>query len=229
MGNAMLDYLQSGSAKHIIVTSDLTEEDIINVAYLFRHWDQMPLWEKIALEKSRGTILDIGAGSGTHSKILQLMGKEVFPIDISPGSVEVMKAQHIQNVRQADIFLLDHEQYDTLLLLMNGIGLVETLEGFLQFLEHAKKLLKPGGQILFDSSDLVYLYPSEEEIARMEKERYYGEVVYRMRYKNAVSDPFGWLYIDQETLNDIIQPMDFQVEILMEGQHYEYLAKLSKA
>ena len=44
------------------------------------------------------------------------------------------------------------------LLLMNGIGLCATLEGLQHFLQHAKGLLQAGGQLLFDSSDVAYLY-----------------------------------------------------------------------
>lgn len=224
LGQALLDYYYQGKAKDIQVQSDLADDDIIQVAYLFRPWEEMPEWEQKALAACKGKILEIGAGAGTHGRILKLMKKDISLIDISPGAVKVMQLQHLAQARQRDIFHLNQEKYDTLLLLMNGIGIVETIKGLHIFLEHAKSLLNSGGQIIFDSSDLMYLYPSIQEIEA--QKRYYGEVVYVMKYKNIFSQAFGWLYIDMEMLSQIAKEHAYRIEILHEGPHHEYLARL---
>lgn len=223
---ALLDYQSGMKDGEILVFSDLAEDDIIPVPLLFRDWEQMPALEKMAIDHCKGRILDIGAGAGAHSKVLQLMGRELTSIDISPGAVEAMQAQKLKDVRHLDVFELRGEKFDTLLLLMNGIGIVEDLHGLERFLLHSRDLLESGGQILLDSSDLMYLYPSED--IAINQPDYYGQVRFTMRYKSSSSDEFGWLYLDQDLLFGYAEACAYTCEILFEGKHYEYLARLEK-
>ena len=56
---------------------------------------------------------------------------------------------------------------------------------------------------------------------------YYGMVDYQMVYKGIEGEPFDWLYVDFETLAYYAEEAGFCCEILAEGEHYDYLAKLS--
>jgi hypothetical protein len=105
---------------------------------------------------------------------------------------------------------------------MNGIGLVENINGLKRLFEHAKKLLKPGGQLLFDSSDINYYYPSEKD----KPTHYYGEITFQYEYKGQKGKPFGWLYIDQNELIKIGNQAGWVVQILDEDHHYQYLARM---
>ncbi len=225
LGQAVLDYQLGIRGEEIRVYSDMAEDDIIPVERLFRGWGDMPAWEQTALNTCEGKVLDIGAGAGTHAYILQLMGLEVTAIDISPGAVEVMKQRRIKHACHQDFFTMKPEAYHTLLLMMNGVGMVGTIAGLSTFLERAKDFLSQNGQIIMDSSDLIYLFEDEEEALAQEK--YYGEVTYSMEYREAKGDSFDWLFLDAETLMEFSQMHGYTCRLLYEGPHYEYLAKLT--
>ena len=137
----------------------------------------MPELEVLALQQCRGSVLDVGAGAGCHALALQRRGLQVTALDISEGAVEAMQRQGVRQVLRQDIFQLKGAAYDTLLMLMNGIGIAGTLEGLERFLEHAKTLLRPGGQILLESSDILYMYEEEDGSVMLDRNAgYYGEV-----------------------------------------------------
>lgn len=228
MGAAILDYLEHGKAGKLRVFSSQFDEDEIPVRTLFRTEKQMSPLERTALQLASGRILDVGAGSGCHSLALQAAGKEVEAIDISPLSVEAMRRRGVGQAVQANLFSDSFcGAYDTLLMLMNGSGIIGRLENLPAFFRKAKQLLRPGGSILMDSSDLRYLYEDEDgsfviDIAG----DYYGEVDFRMQYKQVEGDPFDWLYIDFQTLSLYAAQNGFTAELVKEGRHYDYLARL---
>lgn len=228
MGAAILDYLEHGKAGKLRVFSSQFDEDEIPVRTLFRTEKQMSPLERTALQLASGRILDVGAGSGCHSLALQAAGKEVEAIDISPLSVEAMRRRGVGQAMQANLFSDSFcGAYDTLLMLMNGSGIIGRLENLPAFFHKAKQLLRPGGSILMDSSDLRYLYEDEDgsfviDIAG----DYYGEVDFRMQYKQVEGDPFDWLYIDFQTLSLYAAQNGFTAELVKEGKHYDYLARL---
>lgn len=224
----MLDYLQGNEDAEVAVASNLTEVDIIPAFYLFRGKKEMPELELLALGACRGAILDIGAGAGSHSLVLQEQGKEVTAIDFSAGATEVMRQRGVRQVLHADVLTLKDRQFDTLLMLMNGIGIAGNLVGLDRFLQHAKSLLKPGGQILLESSDILYMYEDEDGSVLIDLNAgYYGEVKYNMTYKDQESGWFNWLFIDAAILEDHATENGFSFEILYEGEHGNYLARLT--
>lgn len=229
MGAAITDYYKHHKADRLRVFSTMFDEDEIPVKELFRSGKQMPLLEHTALELASGKILDAGAGSGCHSLALQEAGKEVHAIDISPLSVEVMKQRGVRNATQTNLF--DErfcDSYDTILMLMNGSGIIGKLENLPAFFRKMKQLLRPGGFILMDSSDLRYLFEEEDGSFVIDLAGdYYGEVDFRMQYKNIQGDSFDWLYIDFQTLSLYATENGFKAELVREGKHYDYLAKLS--
>ena len=198
--------------------SSMFEEDEMPVAHLFRSFGQMPRLEQKALEMAHGRVLDIGAGAGCHALALQERDIEVKAIDISPLSCEVMSERGIKDVECVNLFDPQLQgRYDTLLLLMNGTGIAGKLERLPSLLNRLKELLADGGQILVDSSDLRYIYLNAP---------YYGEVDYQMLYKNVKGEPFDWLYTDPALLASISKQCGLQCEIVAEGEHYDYLARL---
>jgi len=228
MGRAIYDYFKTGRAGKLRVFSSLFDEDELPVVDLFRTFDQMPLLEQTALHLAHGRILDVGAGSGCHSCALKDLGKESLAIDISPWSVEVMQRRGL-NAHLTNVF--DERftgQFDTILMLMNGSGIIGKLKNMPVFLTRIKQLLAPGGCVLMDSSDLRYLYEDEDGSYVIDLAAdYYGEVDFQMQYGKIKGDSFDWLYIDFDTLSAYASQYGFEVEKVKEGMHYDYLARLS--
>ncbi len=229
MGAAITDFHRTGKADKLRVFSSMFEEDEIPVEVLFRQYDEMPELEQIALQLAKGKILDVGAGAGCHSLALQDMKKEVTAIDISPLSVSVMKERGVKNVLLQDFFAEDFcEKYDTIIMLMNGTGIVGKLKNIGTFFERASQLLSPEGQILIDSTDLAYIFEDEDGFFdATEFENYYGEVDFQMQYKNIKGEPFDWLYLDFQTLSQAAEAHGFHAELIKEGENDDYLARLS--
>ena len=226
IGQAIADYHARGSAARLRVLSPMLEEDEIPVSMLFRSLDEMSALEQEALRHARGRILDVGAGAGCHSLALQSMGKQITAIDISPLAVETMRERGVADVRQQDFFALDG-QFDTILMLMNGIGIVGTLDRLPAFFMQLDHLLSPGGQLLCDSSDICYVFEDEDGFIDFTGiVGYYGELTYRMQYKAVKGEPFPWLFIDPDTLRDHARACGFDVEVLAIGEHYDYLARI---
>ncbi len=230
MGMAIADYYAKGRAARLRVFSSMFDEDEIPVGQLFRTFDEMPLLEQVALQRAEGKILDCGAGSGCHALALQAMGKEVEAIDISPLSVDVMRKRGVHQVYQMNLFNENYlHTFDTILMLMNGSGIIGRLENMPYFFNRMKQLLNPGGTIYVDSSDLRYLFEDEDGSYLVDLAAgYYGEVDFRMQYKQVRGDAFDWLYIDFQTLSHYATEHGFTAELVQEGEHYDYLACLKR-
>ena len=223
MGAAIAEYHRTGRAGTLRVFSSQFDEDEIPVEQLFRSFAEMPLLEQRALDLADGKVLDVGAGSGCHALALQKMGKEVTAIDISELSVEVMRERGVSDARAVDLYD-EHlaEQYDTILLLMNGSGIIGNISGMERFFLRMKQLLKPNGCIYMDSSDLKYLFEEEDGSYLIDVAGdYYGVVDFRMQYKQVKGETFDWLYIDFDTLSYYAEQHGFRAELVCQGEHYD--------
>ena len=227
MGAAIYDYFVNGKTLPLVVHSSMFDDDEIPVEGLFRVLEDMPELERTALEMAEDRILDVGAGSGCHSVALMKMGKSPLAIDISPLSVEVMKRRGI-DARQINLYDSSFtERFDTVLMLMNGTGIIGTLDNMSVFFDRMRQILNPGGCILIDSSDLRYLYEEEDGSLMIDlADEYYGLLDYQMEYEGIVGEPFDWLYVDFGTLAYYAEENGFAAELVAEGDHYDYLAKL---
>lgn len=231
LGHALLDYQQGQLSATLAVHSSVADEEVLPAAYFFRSLWEMPELERTALEQCQGRVLDLGAGAGCHALELQARGFSVKAIDNSPGAVAVMGQRGVREAACHDLFdpaLAQDEKFDTLLMLMNGLGLTGTLEGLEQFLHHAKTLLNPGGQILATSSDISYMYEDEDGALVFDLNGpYYGEVTYSMQYGAEQGAEFGWIFADPTLLQDCAIQAGYQVEFLEEDEQQQYLVRLS--
>lgn len=228
MGAAIHDYFRQGKSAQLKVLSSLFDDDEMPVPHLFRSYDEMPPLEQRALNEARGKVLDVGAGAGCHALALQERGLDVTAVDISPLSCETMKERGVANVECVNIFNQRfQERFDTLLLLMNGTGIAGKLSRLPQLLSRLKQLMNPGAQILIDSSDLRYVYEDEDGVLDVDLDgAYYGEVDYQMTYRNIIGKSFDWLYADSVVLAESCRQCGLKCEILAQGQHYDYLARI---
>jgi len=222
-GSAMLDYQNGLNTEDLITATSISEEDILPISYLFRSYDEMPILEQKALDLCTGKVLDVGCGAGSHSLYLKQKGLTVKSIDISPKAIEVCKRRGLTNVACLDI-INEEEKFDTIILLMNGSGVFRSLSQTPYFLNHLKNLLTAFGQILIDSSDISYMY--EDHLDVNELSHYYGELDYYITYKGA-SEVFPWMYLDYDNLNAIAKEVGLKCELVLQGEHYDFLAKLN--
>ena len=222
-GEALNDFYNKRFTENLSLHTNLSETEEMPIDLFFRGEDEFPDQELIALALCDGKVLDVGAGAGSHSLYLQERGMDVSALEISPMACEIMKLRGVKSIIQEDIFSYNKEKFDTLLFLMNGIGLAENIEGLKRLLEHCKTLLNPGGQLLFDSSDISYYYDDGVE---KPTDHYYGEINFQYEYKGKKGKPFGWIYIDQNELIKIGNSMGWVVQILDEDDHYQYLVRM---
>lgn len=230
-GRALLDYLEGNYTEDMLSETSISEYDTFPIPYLFRSYEEMPIMEQKALDLSFGKTLDIGSGSGSHALYLQEKGIEVTAIDTSPGACEVARRRGIKKVLNQDVKnLSSQDKFDTLLLMMNGAGMAGTLENSLGFYLKLKELLTENGQILVDSTDIIYMFQDEDGgVWRDLNQEYYGEVEFKIAYKGQESESFDWVYIDFENLEKIAQQAGLKAEKVVDGPHYNYLARLTIA
>lgn len=223
-GKALKDFYQIGKADKLILHNSYAEAEEMPVDYFFRDDEDMPELELSALHLCKGKILDVGAAVGSHALFLQAFNVDVTATDISKTAVDIMKKRGVKHAIVGDILnFKSEEKYDTILMLMNGIGLTGSLPIFEKFIREAKSLLNAEGQILFDSSDISYLY---EDLPRP-TDKYFGEVSYQYEYKGQKGDWFNWIYIDKATIVKIAEANGWQAEILLEDGEDQFLVRLS--
>jgi len=226
----MFDFQTNNSPEDIITETTISEEDEMSVDYLFRSYNEMPKLEQKALQLAIGKTLDVGCGAGSHSLSLQNdRSLEVTSIDISEKAIETCKLRGVKNAKVQNILDFEGEKFDTIILLMNGVGIFGKLENCNKFLKKLKSLLNPGGQILLDSSDIIYMFDEDEDGGKWipSSNDYYGELVFNISYKGEKEEPFDWLYLDYNTLQNAAIANGLKCELILEGEHYDYLAKLS--
>lgn len=225
-GKALLDYQNGNYTEDLITSTSISDEDELPLPYLFRSYKEMPKLEQKALQLAKGKVLDVGCGSGSHSLFLQSKGIDVKAIDISKGAIEVTKLRGVLNSELKDV-LDETYTFDTILLLMNGTGIFQELSQVSKYLKHLKSLLKPQGQILIDSSDITYMYEDDDGgVWQNMNSDYYGELDYFLSYKGEDETPMKWLYLDFNTLLTACKAVGLQCELVIEGEHYDYLARL---
>lgn len=234
LARAMQDFHDGRLEAYIRVESDIWCPEDTSAASYYRP-DSLPLdtLDLEALRLCRGRVLDIGAGAGRHAIELQRRGLSVVAIDISAAAVGLMRQRGVESARCADFFALrpDARGFETLLLMMHGVGFVGTLEGLGRFLDMAKAHMTAGAQILCDSADLLTSLDADEleEIeARRQQGSYLGEVEFRLEYRGVKGASYQWLFVDPTTLTQIADQHGYQCEVVARADRGAFLARLSK-
>ena len=227
-GTAILDYQTNNFPEDISTETNISETDAMEVSYLFRSYQEMPKLEQKALQLAKGKILDVGCGAGSHSLYLQEKGLEVTSIDISENAIKACALRGVQNAQVQNVLDSNsNEKFDTILLLMNGTGIFGTLDQTSKYLQKLKSLLAPNGQILVDSSDIIYMFDEDEDGSKwVSADGYYGELTFTISYKNQTEEAFSWLYLDYNTLQNAAHANGLECELILEGEHFDYLARL---
>lgn len=222
-GKALLDFFLGKEDVPLVLHTSYGPPEEMPVEVFFRDREDFTKLENLALRHCRGNVLDIGAGVGSFALELQELGLSVTALEISPLCCRIMEQRGIIKVVEEDLWSFDAEKYDTLLLMMNGIGLAGEVARLPDFLLKLKSLLKPGGQIICDSSDISYLYAGGHKPI----DRYFGEISYCYEYEGEKGDWFGWLYADPSLLAEICKLVGLQMSLLYKNKTDQFLAKIT--
>lgn len=223
-GEALAEYFAKEElSTPLLLHSTYGDIEEMPVEVFFREAHDFTELEFIALSLCDGKVLDVGAGVGAHALYLQEKNYEVSALEISPTACNIMMQRGVHHIIQENFFTLSDKKFDTLLFLMNGIGIAETIEGFRKLLKHSKTLLTEKGQLLFDSSNISYLY---DEYRIQRPSYYFGEIGYQYEFKGIKGEPFKWLYMDQDMLIQVAHEEGWVVQILYEDENDQYLARM---
>ncbi|MEN8203628.1 MAG: class I SAM-dependent methyltransferase [Bacteroidota bacterium] len=230
-GAALLAYYKGDFDAELIIRREDGFESSLPVKHFFRAESEFSTIELTAMEQCRGHVLDVGSGIGLHSIELESRGLDVMAIDICSEAVDIMHHRGVHNGQQADVFEYQGGPFDTLFIMGHGIGIVEDLVGLQRFLEHAKSLVKPDGQLFLDSldvgrskepADLAY------HATNRKAGRYIGEIAMQFEFKGSRGPYCRWLHIDRGTLEDYAREAGWNCETILENENGEYLARLQK-
>jgi SAM-dependent methyltransferase len=230
LGAALLDYHRGDHDAKIIVASSLWEDEQTPVAAFYRPLEHaLPELERIAIARCRGAVLDLGAGSGRHAVELQAAGHPVVAVDILPEAVAIMRERGVRDPRCGGLESVRGETFDTILMLMHGLGAVGDIRGLGHLLEQLPGLLAPGGALICDSADLATVLQDEapellDELT--DRDGYLGEVEFALSYGGTRAPSYPWLFIAPDQLEILASAAGFSTEIVARAERGSYLAKL---
>jgi hypothetical protein len=204
----------------VTMTTDVGGEETVSAELFFRGIEDMPPVERRAVELARGRVLDLGAGAGAHSVPFSRAGLPTTAVEVLPTAREILTERGIQDVRAGGLESLDAgERFDTVLVLMNGLGLAGSLGGLERFLAGLSARLASGAQILVDSTD-------PRPWGEPDDGRYPGEVHMRLAFEGREGPPFPFLFVDPDTLRDVADSLGLDTEVVAEDQDGRFLARL---
>jgi SAM-dependent methyltransferase len=111
----------------------------------------------IASRVRNGTILDVGVGGGRTVPLMRLLSDAYTGVDYSPELVKACQLRYPGvDIREADARRLDgfaDETFDFVYFSFNGIDTLDR-NGRRQFLDAVRRVLKPGGTLLFSTLNM---------------------------------------------------------------------------
>ncbi|HEX7927143.1 MAG TPA: SAM-dependent methyltransferase, partial [bacterium] len=149
-------------------------------------------------------------------------------IDTSADAVRVMRQRGVRDATVGNGLRPSGGPYETVLMMMNGIAIVKSITGLHQVLRRCRKLLAPGGQIVFDTLDL-----RKDDLSRrfartrkLAPGRYHGEMGFRMAYKGRIGRRFQLLFIDPTRLKREAAKAGWRAQVVFNEGEGRYLARL---
>jgi SAM-dependent methyltransferase len=230
LGLALLDYHAGQREAEILLRRDDGLETPLPVWLFFRTLEEFSPIEREALEQCRGSVLDIGGGTGLHSLVLQEKGFVVTAIDVSPEACRIMVDRGVERVSHTDVLDFRGGPFDTLLLLGHGIGIAGDMAGLKHLLIHLLHLTTSNGQLLVHSVDVTATDDPQHlayHEANRQNGRYVGEIRMELQYDDEIGAEHGWLHVDSKALQRAALEAGWDAEVLLAGEEGEYLARLT--
>lgn len=213
-GRALLDHWRGRADAAVVHHCEGHETDVVPAAVYFREVAQLDALERTALDRCRGRVLDVGAAAGAFALPLQARGHAVVALDVAPDCVTVLRERGVRDARCATTADVDDGPFDTVLLLMHGVGIVGTLDGLVTFLADLHRLVARDGRVLLDSAPGA---PPEPTVACR----------YELEYDGARGPPLDWLFVDEGTLVETAAAAGWTSTILARDARGRYLAELT--
>jgi SAM-dependent methyltransferase len=226
LGSAMHDFFHKGADYPIQVSINGRRDEDMLPSLFFRKYQTMRGYERLALKLCKGSVLDVGAAAGCHSLVLQRRGLDVTALEKSPLAAEVARLRGVERVICDDVFHVKGIQFNTILLLMNGLGMGGNEEGTLKLLKHLKKMLAPKGCIYGDSTDILYQTMDVNGVFGQGHE-YHGQVKFDLKYRGVKAEPFPWIYLDPALLAELCDKAGLKCQIIHRDPNFHYLAKIT--
>jgi SAM-dependent methyltransferase len=223
LGSAIESYFISNDDTPVRVFINKNEEPEMYPNIFFRPYKNMLKYEKIALKESHGKVLDLGCGAGCHALYLQGKGLDVTAVEVSKKSAKVAQARGVVKLVNEDWRNLTLKNFDTVLVLMNGMGLAESPAELKVMFRKLKTFLSKNGSILIDSTDVTY---AKADWPMLDSE-YFGKVQFELKYKGK-TQCFPWLFVDFETAVQTAKSVKLNVEVLERARNGHFLLRLSK-
>jgi SAM-dependent methyltransferase len=226
LDRAFADYLAGHTDAMVKVHWDSGDSQDMEVGHFFRSFAQMPALEKKALGFCQGRVLDVGAGTGIHAAVLQKRGHQVVAVEPMPAACEAMRRRGLTEVIEGSFFDLPPTgDFDTLLFMMNGLGMTGLLSRLDAMFTQCRHLLKPDGIIVGDSTDIFVSLDLDRE---QDYARYPGELTFEVEYLGQRGKREPWLFVDFGTLSDIARRNGFKASMREYGNSGNYLALLRR-
>ena len=119
-GLALLDFFKGDTSAKVVIHRDDGLTTDLPMSVFFRKPPDLSPLEQTAIDLCRGYVLDVGAGVGCHSLVLQEQGLAVYAIDISPEAVEIMLERGVKEVQCVSIFDFSGGPFDTILMMQSN-------------------------------------------------------------------------------------------------------------
>jgi SAM-dependent methyltransferase len=182
-----------------------------------------PEWsslERQVMRRVTGKVLDVGAGGGRHSIFLQENGFRVVALDSSPLAVSIAKRRGVREVicgsvrdRSSRRSLIALGKFDTVLMLGNNLGLLQSIENASSILDEIAEVVEIGGILMGTCGHPGVTVHEEVRIHHGVS----GERI-RIRYQDIASEWFNYLFTDSEAFKLIVEKSaHWQVEDVIEG------------
>ncbi len=219
LARALLDHFELGHAVEFWAHRGRSFSYSIGSQEFFALSGPQQAIDQRALREARGRVLDVGAGAGRHALELQDGGCDVLAIDVSATCVDIMRRRGVRQAEVQDIHSALQGPFDTILFLMQSIGIAGSFAGLEVLLGRLAEILAPGGQILLDSSELSLVEEDEPVLD--------GGIEVHFEYRNLRGRRFPWLYIDESDMLELCRARGWHCEILERVEDTgEYLARL---
>jgi SAM-dependent methyltransferase len=236
-GAILMDCLEAGEepgrVRETIERDDGYLDDQDAAAYFvpYDRWDRLDHW---LVDRVTGRVLDVGSGAGRAALHFQEQGRDVTALDISPLACKVCRRRGVRDVVEGTVFELKRTgargPFDTVLLLGNNLGLLESRRHAPLLLEALAAVTTPNGSILGRGLD-PYATDNPYHLAYHERNRTLGrmggQTRIRVRYRDMATPYFDYLFTTADELRSLLAGTGWALEEY-EGDGPGYAAVITK-